>query len=138
MNLARTGNGRRQGFEFAPMPRMTNTSLRSGSHHPDEIIAQARDGLYCMQFAGGQVNLATGKFVFSCSVARRIRNGKLAEYVTGASLAGDGLTALRAIRLVGNDSRLAWGTGMCGKGQMVPVDLGTPTVLIDNLTIGGK
>jgi TldD protein len=139
MGQRSTGSGRRENYACAPMPRMTNTMLLGGTSTPEEVIGSVDDGLYCVSFAGGMVDQATGKFTFSCDVARRIRGGKLAEYITGATLGGDGPTAMKNIKLVANDLALDPGTGLCGKqGQNVPVGLGVGTVRIDGLNIGGE
>lgn len=139
MGVAPTGNGRRQSFEHAPMPRMTNTYMVNGPHTPDEIIANVKDGIYASNFGGGQVDITSGKFVFSCTEAYRVKNGKILHPVKGATLIGDGATALKHIRMVGNDMALDPGVGTCGKaGQWVPVTVGQPTILIDNLTVGGS
>ena len=133
-----TGNGRRESFATLPLPRMTNTFMLSGEYAPEEIIASVKNGLYAAHFAGGQVDITSGDFVFTMSGARRIRNGRLAEPVKGATLIGRGDKALLGIRLVGNDSILDDGIGQCGKdGQNCPVGVGLPTLRIDSLTVGG-
>ena len=138
LGLPLTGNGRRESFATLPLPRMTNTFMLSGEHTPEEIVASVEDGLYAEHFAGGQVDITSGDFVFTMSGARRIRKGKLAEPVRGATLIGRGDRALLGIRLVGNDSRLDDGIGQCGKdGQNCPVGTGLPTLRIDSLTVGG-
>lgn len=138
MGMAPTGNGRRQSFAHIPMPRMTNTVMESGGADPASIVADVRDGVYAVGFGGGQVDITNGKFVFSCTEAYRVKNGKVLNPVKGATLIGDGPTALRHIRAVGNDMTMDPGIGTCGKnGQGVPVGVGQPTLLIDGLTVGG-
>lgn len=133
-----TGNGRRQSYAHRPMPRMTNTCMLGGPHDPGEIIASVPDGLYAVSFGGGQVDITSGRFVFSASEAYRIRDGRIAEPVKGATLIGNGAEVLRKISMIGNDSRLDSGVGTCGKdGQSVPVGVGQPTLRIDALTVGG-
>ncbi len=133
-----TGNGRRESFAHQPMPRMTNTLMRSGAHSPEEIIASVKHGLYAANFGGGQVDITNGKFVFSLSEAYRIENGKLKEPVKGATLIGTGFESLKKISMVGNDSKLDDGVGTCGKdGQSVPVGVGQPTMRLDEMTVGG-
>lgn len=138
MDVAPTGNGRRQSFAHIPMPRMTNTIMESGTADPDSIVADVKDGIYATNFGGGQVDIANGKFVFSCTEAYRVKNGKILHPVKGATLIGDGPSALQQIRAVGNDMAMDPGIGTCGKnGQGVPVGVGQPTLLIDGLTVGG-
>jgi len=138
MGVAPTGNGRRESFAHIPMPRMTNTYMLSGPDDPAGIVASLRDGIYAVGFGGGQVDITNGKFVFSCTEAYRVRNGVVGEAVKGATLIGDGATALKQIRAIGNDLALDPGIGNCGKaGQWVPVGVGQPTLLIGGLTIGG-
>ena len=138
MGVAPTGNGRRESFAHVPMPRMTNTYMLAGPHDPGEIIASVDKGLYAPNFGGGQVDITSGKFVFSASEAYLIENGKLTTPVKGAMLIGDGPEALTKISMVGNDLELDSGVGTCGKeGQSVPVGVGQPTVKIDELTVGG-
>ena len=138
MGMRATGNGRRQSYAHIPMPRMTNTMMLSGEADPDSIVADVRDGIYAVGFSGGQVDIANGKFVFNCTEAYRVKNGKVLHPVKGATLIGDGPTALRQIRAVGNDMTMDPGIGTCGKnGQGVPVGVGQPTLLIDGLTVGG-
>ena len=138
MGVAPTGNGRRESYAHIPMPRMTNTIMENGDADPAEVVAQVRDGIYATNFGGGQVDIANGKFVFSCTEAYRVKDGKILHPVKGATLIGDGPSALRQIRAVGNDSRMDPGIGTCGKnGQGVPVGVGQPTLLIDGLTVGG-
>lgn len=139
MGVAPTGNGRRESFAHAPMPRMTNTYMLSGEAAPGEIVADVKDGIYAVGFGGGQVDITSGKFVFSCTEAYRVENGKVGAPVKGATLIGDGPTALKQIRAVGNDMALDPGMGNCGKaGQWVPVGVGQPTLLIGGLTVGGS
>ena len=138
MGMAPTGNGRRESFAHAPMPRMTNTFMLGGKDDPDELVGRVRDGVYAKSFGGGQVDITSGKFVFSCTEAYRIRNGKLAEPLKGATLIGDGPSVLTRVKGIGNDLELDTGVGICGKaGQSVPAGVGQPTLLIDGLTVGG-
>lgn len=138
MGVAPTGNGRRESFAHVPMPRMTNTYMLAGPHDPEEIIASVEKGLYAPNFGGGQVDITSGKFVFSASEAYLIENGKITAPVKGAMLIGDGPEALAKISMVGNDLELDSGVGTCGKdGQSVPVGVGQPTLKIDELTVGG-
>ncbi|PRX38298.1 TldD protein [Meinhardsimonia xiamenensis] len=139
MGVAPTGNGRRQSFAHPPMPRMTNTYMLGGEADPADIIAELKDGIYAVGFGGGQVDITNGKFVFSCTEAYRVQNGKIGAPVKGATLIGDGPTALRHVRAIGNDMALDPGMGNCGKaGQWVPVGVGQPTILIGGLTVGGS
>jgi TldD protein len=138
MGVAPTGNGRRESFAHTPMPRMTNTYMLAGPHDPGEIVASVTRGLYAPNFGGGQVDITSGKFVFSASEAYLIENGKITTPVKGAMLIGDGPQALTRISMVGNDLELDSGVGTCGKeGQSVPVGVGQPTLKIDELTVGG-
>jgi TldD protein len=138
MGVESTGNGRRQSFAHTPMPRMTNTYMLAGPHHPDEIIASVKKGVYARNFGGGQVDITSGKFVFSATEAYRIENGKLGAPIRDATLVGDGPTVLNRVTMVGNDLALDTGIGVCGKeGQSVPVGVGQPTLRIDGLTVGG-
>jgi TldD protein len=138
MGVAPTGNGRRESFAHLPMPRMTNTYMLAGPHQHDEIIASVEKGLYAPNFGGGQVDITSGKFVFSASEAYLIENGTITAPVKGAMLIGDGPDALTRISMVGNDLQLDAGVGTCGKeGQSVPVGVGQPTLKIDELTVGG-
>ena len=138
MDMAPTGNGRRQSFAHAPMPRMTNTYMLAGERDPEEIIAAVRDGIYAVAFGGGQVDITNGKFVFSCTEAYRIENGKVGAPLKGATLIGNGPDVLTKVSMIGDDMRLDTGIGTCGKnGQGVPVGVGQPTLLIDKLTVGG-
>ncbi|MCI4663252.1 MAG: metallopeptidase TldD-related protein [Neomegalonema sp.] len=139
MGVTPTGNGRRQSYAHAPMPRMTNTFMLGGDANPEEIVATIKDGVYAVKFGGGQVDITSGKFVFNCTEAYRVKNGKKLHPIKGMTLVGDGPSALRQVRIIGNDSELDPGIGMCGKrGQSVPVTVGQPTMLIDGLTIGGR
>jgi TldD protein len=139
MGVAATGNGRRESFAHIPMPRMTNTYMLGGKDDPKGIVASLRDGIWAVGFGGGQVDITNGKFVFSCTEAYRVRNGVVGEAVKGATLIGDGATALKGIRAIGNDMALDPGIGNCGKaGQWVPVGVGQPTLLIGGLTVGGQ
>ena len=138
MGMAATGNGRRESFAHAPMPRMTNTFMMAGEHEPDEILAAVDNGLYAVNFGGGQVDITSGKFVFTASEAYRIENGKVGAPVKGATLIGNGPDVLTQVRMVGNDMKLDPGVGTCGKdGQGVPVGVGQPTLLLERLTVGG-
>ena len=138
MGVAPTGNGRRESYAHAPMPRMTNTYMLGGTANPDDIVADLKDGILAVGFGGGQVDITNGKFVFSCTEAYRVKNGKRGAALKGATLIGDGATALQHIRALGNDMALDPGMGNCGKaGQWVPVGVGQPTTLIGGLTVGG-
>ncbi len=138
MGVAPTGNGRRESFAHIPMPRMTNTYMLPGPHDPEEIIRSVDKGLYAPNFGGGQVDITSGKFVFSANEAYLIENGKVTTPVKGAMLIGDGPEALGRISMLGNDLALDEGVGTCGKdGQSVPVGVGQPSMLIDELTVGG-
>ncbi len=138
MGVRPTGNGRRQSFAHHPMPRMTNTVMRAGPHAPEDIIRSVKKGLFAKNFGGGQVDITSGKFVFSASEAYLIEDGKLGPAVKGATLIGNGPDALTRVAMVGNDSRLDPGVGTCGKdGQGVPVGVGQPTLRLDGLTVGG-
>ena len=138
MGTASTGNGRRESFSHLPMPRMTNTFMLAGPHEHDEIIASVEKGLYASNFGGGQVDITSGKFVFSASEAYLIENGKVTRPVRGATLIGDGPDVLTRVSMVGNDLKLDEGVGICGKeGQSVPVGVGQPTLRVDGLTVGG-
>jgi len=139
MGVPATGNGRRQSYAHAPMPRMTNTYMLGGDVAPGDIVADLKDGIYAVGFGGGQVDITNGKFVFSCTEAYRVENGKVGAPVKGATLIGDGATALQHIRAIGNDMALDPGVGTCGKaGQWVPVGVGQPTLAISGLTVGGS
>ena len=138
MGVKPTGNGRRESYAHIPMPRMTNTYMLGGQITPGDIVADLKDGIYAVGFGGGQVDITNGKFVFSCTEAYRVRNGVVGEPVKGATLIGDGATALKQIRAIGNDPALDPGMGNCGKaGQWVPVGVGQPTLMIGGLTVGG-
>ncbi len=139
MGVEPTGNGRRESYAHAPMPRMTNTYMLGGDSAPEDIVADLKDGIYAVGFGGGQVDITNGKFVFSCTEAYRVKDGKVGAPVKGATLIGDGATALQKIRALGNDMALDPGMGNCGKaGQWVPVGVGQPTVMIGGLTVGGS
>ncbi|SEW24716.1 TldD protein [Aliiroseovarius sediminilitoris] len=139
MGVAPTGNGRRQSFAHAPMPRMTNTIMESGTATPKEVLGELKDGIYAVGFGGGQVDITNGKFVFSCTEAYRVENGKVGAPVKGATLIGDGPAAMKQIRAIGNDMAMDPGIGTCGKaGQSVPVGVGQPSLLIGGLTVGGS
>ncbi len=139
MGVAPTGNGRRESYAHAPMPRMTNTYMLGGEADPGDLVAGMKDGIWAVGFGGGQVDITNGKFVFSCTEAYRVQNGKVGAPVNGATLIGDGATALKNIRGLGNDMALDPGMGNCGKaGQWVPVGVGQPTTLIGGLTVGGS
>ena len=138
MGVEATGNGRRESFAHAPMPRMTNTFMLGGNDDPGEILARAKNGIYAKSFGGGQVDITSGKFVFSCTEAYRIENGRLGAPIKGATLIGDGPTVLTRVAAIGNDMALDEGVGICGKGgQSVPAGVGQPTLLIEGLTVGG-
>jgi TldD protein len=138
MGMAPTGNGRRQSFAHLPLPRMTNTYMLAGPHDPAAIIASVKRGIYARNFAGGQVDITSGKFVFSTSETYLIENGKLGKPLKDATLIGDGPSVLNEVSMVGNDLELDAGIGVCGKdGQSVPVGVGQPTLRIDRLTVGG-
>ena len=138
MAMGLTGNGRRESFAHLPMPRMTNTYMHAGKYAPEEIIASVKKGLYAVNFGGGQVDITSGKFVFSSSEAYLIENGKVTRPVKGATLIGSGPEAMQTISMVGNDMALDSGVGVCGKeGQSVPVGVGQPTLKMDELTVGG-
>jgi TldD protein len=138
MGVRSTGNGRRESFAHLPMPRMTNTYMLPGEHDPGEILASVKDGIYAVNFNGGQVDITSGKFVFAASEAYRIKNGKVGAAIKGATLIGNGPDVLTRVGMVGNDLKLDSGVGVCGKeGQSVPVGVGQPTLRIDGLTVGG-
>jgi TldD protein len=138
MGVAVTGNGRRESFAHVPMPRMTNTYMLAGDKDPQDIIASVKRGLYAKNFGGGQVDIVSGKFVFSASEAYMIEDGKLSYPVKGATLIGNGPDALTRVSMIGDDMSLDPGVGTCGKeGQSVPVGVGQPTLRIDGLTVGG-
>jgi TldD protein len=138
MGKTSTGNGRRQSYAYAPMPRMTNTIMENGEADPADILKSVKKGLYAVNFGGGQVDITSGKFVFTCTEAYRIEDGKVGAPVKGATLIGNGPDVLTRVSMIGNDMALDPGVGTCGKdGQGVPVGVGQPTLLIDNLTVGG-
>jgi TldD protein len=138
MGLTPTGNGRRESFAHLPMPRMTNTYMRAGPHDPAEIITSVKKGLYAVNFAGGQVDITSGNFVFSASEAYLIEDGRITRPVKGATLVGNGPEVLTRVSMVGHDLQLDQGIGVCGKdGQSVPVGVGQPTLRVDGLTVGG-
>jgi TldD protein len=138
MGMATTGNGRRESFAHLPMPRMTNTYMLPGESDPGEILASVKRGLYAVNFGGGQVDITSGKFVFSASEAYLIEDGRITAPVKGATLIGNGPEALTRVSMVGNDLKLDTGVGVCGKdGQSVPVGVGQPTLKIDRMTVGG-
>jgi TldD protein len=138
MGVDATGNGRRQSYAHQPMPRMTNTYMLAGEQDPAEILAGVKDGLYAVNFGGGQVDITNGKFVFSCTEAYQIKNGKIGAPVKGATLIGNGADVLTKVSAIGNDLELDSGVGICGKGgQSVPVGVGQPTLRVDGLTVGG-
>jgi TldD protein len=138
MGMAPTGNGRRESYAHVPMPRMTNTYMLNGAEDPAQIIGSVKNGLYAANFGGGQVDIVSGKFVFSAAEAYMIENGKITYPVKGATLIGNGPDALTHVSMIGNDMSLDSGVGTCGKeGQSVPVGVGQPTLRIDGLTVGG-
>ncbi len=139
LGVEATGNGRRESFAHSPMPRMTNTFMLGGDKDPKEILADLKDGIYAVNFGGGQVDITSGKFVFQCTEAYRVQNGKVGEPLKGVTIIGDGPTVLTQIRHVGNDMGLDPGIGVCGKaGQNVPVGVGQPSVYVENMTVGGS
>ena len=139
MGVAPTGNGRRESYAHTPMPRMTNTIMLGGETDPADIVADLKDGIYAVGFGGGQVDITNGKFVFSCTEAYRVQNGKIGAPVKGATLIGDGPNAMKQIRAIGNDMAMDPGIGNCGKaGQWVPVGVGQPTLMIGGITVGGS
>jgi TldD protein len=138
MNMAPTGNGRRESFAHLPMPRMTNTYMLPGEHDPGEILASVKKGLYAVNFGGGQVDITNGKFTFSASEAYLIEDGRITRPVKNATLIGAGPEVLTRVSMIGNDLKLDEGVGVCGKdGQSVPVGVGQPTLRIDRMTVGG-
>ena len=138
MGVEPSGNGRRQTYAHTPMPRMTNTYMMGRSANPKDIITDLKNGIHAVGFGGGQVDITNGKFVFSCTEAYEVKNGKIGAPIKGATLIGDGPTALQKIRAIGNDLKFDPGLGTCGKnGQWVPVGVGLPTTKIDGLIIGG-
>jgi TldD protein len=139
MGVEPTGNGRRESFAHSPMPRMTNTYMLGGEKDPKEMLADLKDGIYATNFGGGQVDITSGKFVFQCTEAYRVRNGEVGEALKGVTLIGDGPSVLTQIRHIGNDMELDPGIGVCGKaGQGVPVGVGQPSLYVENLTVGGS
>jgi TldD protein len=133
-----TGNARRESYAALPMPRMTNTYMLNGDKDPQEIIASVKNGLYAVNFGGGQVDITNGKFVFSASEAYMIEDGKVTYPVKGATLIGSGPESLKFVSMIGNDMALDSGVGVCGKeGQSVPVGVGQPTLRIERMTVGG-
>jgi TldD protein len=138
MNMKPTGNGRRQGYAHVPMPRMTNTYMLSGHRDPAEILGSVKNGIYAANFGGGQVDITSGKYVFQCTEAYKIENGKIGAPLKGAMLIGNGPTDLHRITMIGNDLALDTGIGTCGKnGQGVPVGVGQPTLRMERITVGG-
>ena len=138
MGVPPTGNGRRESYQHLPMPRMTNTYMLAGPHDPDEIIGSVKKGLYAKNFGGGQVDITSGKFVFSASEAYLIEDGRITRPVKGATLIGNGPDVLTRVTMVGNDLQLDTGVGTCGKdGQSVPVGVGQPTLKVEGFTVGG-
>ncbi|MEE8243590.1 MAG: metallopeptidase TldD-related protein, partial [Pseudomonadales bacterium] len=138
MGVQATGNGRRQSYAYLPMPRMTNTFMRPGQHDPQEIIESCDKGIYAVNFGGGQVDITSGRFVFSATEAYLIENGKVGRPIRGATLIGNGPDVMTKVSMVGNDLQLDDGVGVCGKdGQSVPVGVGQPTLKIDEVTVGG-
>ncbi|AZI36228.1 peptidase U62 family protein [Caenibius tardaugens NBRC 16725] len=138
MGVEPTGNGRRQDYAHAPMPRMTNTFMRAGNDDPAELLSRVKNGIFAKSFGGGQVDIVSGKFVFSCTEAYKVENGKLGAPIKGATLIGDGPSVLTRVTGIGNDLALDEGVGVCGKGgQSVPAGVGQPTLLIEGLTVGG-
>jgi TldD protein len=138
MGVNPTGNGRRQSHAHAPMPRMTNTVMLAGQHSPEEILSTVKRGIYAVNFGGGQVDITSGKFVFSASEAYLVENGKVGAPVKGATLIGSGADALTKVSMIGHDVALDPGIGTCGKqGQGVPVGVGQPTLKLNGLTVGG-
>ena len=138
MGVAATGNGRRESFAHQPMPRKTNTFMLDGDKDPEEILRTVKDGIYAVNFSGGQVDITSGKFVFNCTEAYRVKNGKVGAPIKNAALIGDGPSVLTKVSMIGNDFALDPGVGVCGKaGQGVPVGVGQPTIKIDRMTVGG-
>ncbi len=138
MGVSPTGNGRRQGYAYMPMPRMTNTIMLAGDRDPKEILASVKKGMYAVNFGGGQVDITSGKFVFTCTEAYEIENGRIGRPLKGATLIGAGAEALKKVSMIGNDLKLDPGIGVCGKnGQGVPVGVGQPTMLLESITVGG-
>jgi TldD protein len=139
MGVEATGNGRRESFAHSPMPRMTNTFMLAGKSEPQQMLNELKNGIYAPNFGGGQVDITSGKFVFQCTEAYKVRNGKIEEPLKGVTLIGDGPTVLTQIKHIGNDLKLDPGIGVCGKaGQGVPVGVGQPSLYVENLTVGGS
>ncbi len=138
MGVPATGNGRRESFAHAPMPRMTNTFMKGGEADPAEMLAGMKSGIFAKSFGGGQVDITSGKFVFSCTEAYLVENGRLGAPIKGATIIGDGPSVLTRVKAIGNDFALDEGVGICGKGgQSVPAGVGQPTLLVDGMTVGG-
>ena len=138
MGMKPTGNGRRQSHEHQPMPRMTNTYMHAGEHDPEEVLKSVKKGIYAVSFGGGQVDITSGKFVFNCTEAYEIEDGKVGQAIKGANLIGNGPEAMQRITMIGNDMEIDRGVGMCGKnGQSVPVGVGQPTIRMNEMTVGG-
>ena len=138
MNHKLTGNARRESYAHCPMPRMTNTYMLDGKFKKEEILSSVKNGIYAANFGGGQVDIVSGKFVFSASEAYKIENGKLSYPIKGATLIGNGPDILKTVSMIGDDSKLDSGVGTCGKdGQSVPVGVGQPSLKIDAITVGG-
>lgn len=138
MGVEPTGNGRRESYAHAPMPRMTNTFMRAGNDDPAELLSRVKNGIFAKSFGGGQVDIVSGKFVFSCTEAYKVENGKIGAPIKGATLIGDGPSVLTRVKGIGNDMALDEGVGVCGKGgQSVPAGVGQPTLLVEGLTVGG-
>jgi len=138
MGVSATGNGRRESYAHAPMPRMTNTFMKAGNDDPAELLSRIKNGIFAKSFGGGQVDIVSGKFVFSCTEAYKVENGKLGAPIKGATLIGDGPSVLTRVTGIGNDMALDEGVGVCGKGgQSVPAGVGQPTLLVEGLTVGG-
>ncbi len=138
MGVSPTGNGRRESYAHAPMPRMTNTFMKAGNDDPAELLSRIKNGIFAKSFGGGQVDIVSGKFVFSCTEAYKVENGKLGAPIKGATLIGDGPSVLTRVTGIGNDMALDEGVGVCGKGgQSVPAGVGQPTLLVEGLTVGG-
>jgi TldD protein len=138
MGVEPTGNGRRESYAHAPMPRMTNTYMKDGQDDPAELLSRVKNGIFAKSFGGGQVDIVSGKFVFTCTEAYLVKDGKIGAPVKGATLIGDGPTVLTKVTGIGNDMALDEGVGICGKGgQSVPAGVGQPTLLVEGLTVGG-
>jgi len=138
MGMEPTGNGRRESYAHAPMPRMTNTFMKAGNDNPEELLSRVKNGIFAKSFGGGQVDIVSGKFVFSCTEAYKVENGKIGAPIKGATLIGDGPSVLTRVKGIGNDLELDPGIGVCGKaGQGVPAGVGQPTLLVEGITVGG-